>query len=113
MFIGNVDDVGCDVALRDLGLGRGKVEPNNLSYCRGKSVMLEIIEYALACGMCGRTSLDSARAMFSWQRQTSPKVRRSHNAKRKMNQRVEKDHDTAWLKKYDRDNWYQSHSLCV
>ena len=42
--------------------------------------MSQTIEHARAGGVCGRTSLDSAQAMFDWRRQTSPKVQRSHKA---------------------------------
>ena len=40
--------------------------------------MSQTIEDARAGGVGGRASLDSARAMFDWRRQTSPKVLRSH-----------------------------------
>ena len=68
----------CDVALRDLGPSRAKVELNDLALCRGKSDVSQTIEHVRAGGVCGRTSLNSTQAMFDGRRQTSPKVRLSH-----------------------------------
>ena len=43
----------CDVALKDFGPSRAKVESNDLAYCRGKSDASQTIEHARAGGMCG------------------------------------------------------------
>ena len=50
---GRDDKMRCDVALRDLGPSRGKVEPNNLAQCRGRSDVSQTIEHARAGGVCG------------------------------------------------------------
>lgn len=59
-----------------------------LAPSRGKSVMSQMIEHRPG-SVCGRTSLDFARSMFDWWRQTSPKVWWNHKAGRNKNMGLE------------------------